>query len=451
MIKFHDIPYLQLVEKVLSTGIEKTDRTGTGTLSIFSHQMRFDLSDGSIPLLTTKKMHLRSIIQEIFWYLKGSTNTKFLRDNKVTIWDEWADEDGNLGPIYGSQWRHWPLYNSSNIIEVPIKKHHGTDASFIAPDDSNYYRKMIQGEGCLGVIEHKPVYYTRALKLWASLLLEQNKCKKRKTLTENNFVDQQWRCFSNFLRDITELPHFHDWVESNEYVLTKDYYVAQCWSRETCIFIHKNDQELLQGKPPKIRYSTYGENTKLIGQSLEMPTTKKNRRVVETKASPNHVFRYQQFVDQVADVIDKIKNTPNDRRMIVSAWNVGKLDDMKLPPCHYTFQFWVADGKLSCMLNQRSADVGLGVPFNIVQYSILTHMFAQVTGLQPGEFIWNGGDVHIYKDHIEPLKTQLSRIPNKSPKLKLNTNVKNIDDFKYDDFEIVGYTPQDSIKMNVSI
>lgn len=284
---YHDNTYLDLIHHIFFTGTKKNDRTGTGTLSIFGYQMRFNLENGTIPLLTTKKMHTRSIIHEILWYLRGDTNIKYLNDNGVRIWNEWANSRGELGPVYGYQWRKWPV-----------------------PDGT------------------------------------------------------------------------------------------------------------------------------AIHYELDPPTA-----VIKWK-----------HIDQIAEIIDKLKNNPDDRRIIVSAWNVGQIEDMALPPCHYAFQFWVGDGKLSCMLNQRSCDTGLGVPFNIVQYSILTLMIAQVTGLKPGEFIWNGGDVHIYNNHFDALKEQLQRKPFPSPRLVLNPDVNNIDDFKFEDFEIVDYDNyHPAIKMEVSV
>jgi len=283
-IYYHDYKYISLVNDVLYDGVEKDDRTGTGTLSYPFLQRRFDLKGMTIPLLTTKKMHVRSIIYEILWYLRGDTNIKYLNDHGVTIWDEWADENGELGPVYGAQWRRWPTY------------------------------------------------------------------------------------------------------------------------------IHADT----------------------------LPNGKK-------------VFVEGEPIDQIADVIHRLKTNPTDRRIIVNAWNVGQLQDMKLPPCHAMFQFW-SDGKeLRSHLYQRSCDVGLGVPFNIVQYSILTHMIAHVTGLEATEFVWTGGDVHIYKNHIEPLHTQLCRPPYTSPTLKFARQVPDIDSFEYEDFIIEGYQSHPAIKMEVSV
>ncbi len=286
--KHHDNEYLNLVDTVLAYGIPKSDRTGTGTISLPFQQMRFDLSGGSIPLLTTKKMHTRSIIYEILWYLRGDTNIKYLNDNGVKIWDEWADENGDLGPVYGKQWRDWG---------------------------------------------------------------------------------------------------------------------------------GKKD-------PLAVMRETFGG----------------------TKG-----------IDQIATVINQLRNNPDDRRIIVNAWNVGELDEMALPPCHAMFQFWSApiggscERELRCHLYQRSCDVGLGVPFNIVQYSILTHMIAQVTNHKAVEFVWTGGDVHIYKNHIEELTKQLDMEPYPSPTLRLNKDIKEIDDFNYEDFTIEDYESHPTIKLAVAV
>lgn len=261
--------YQDLLNHILQTGIKKEDRTGTGTISCFGYQMRFDLSEG-FPLLTTKKLHLRSIIHELLWFLDGDTNIKYLKDNKVRIWDAWADENGDLGPVYGKQWRSWPT-----------------------PD----------------------------------------------------------------------------------------------------------------------------------GKSI----------------------------DQISKLIDTIKNNPDSRRMIVNAWNVGELSEMALTPCHCLFQFYVAEGKLSCQLYQRSADTFLGVPFNIASYALLTMMVAQVCDLEPGEFIHSFGDVHLYNNHLDQAKLQLTRETRALPTMKINPEVKNIFDFKIDDFELMDYNPHPHIKAEVSV
>lgn len=261
--------YLELLDHVINTGTEKTDRTGTGTISVFGYQMRFNLGEG-FPVLTTKKLHLKSIIHELLWFISGNTNTKYLTDNGVKIWNEWADEDGNLGPVYGYQWRSWPSADGKKI-------------------------------------------------------------------------------------------------------------------------------------------------------------------------------------DQLGNVISSIRNSPDSRRHIVSAWNVGELEKMALPPCHLIFQFYVAGGKLSCQLYQRSADIFLGVPFNIASYALLTLMVAQVTGLKPGDFVHTLGDAHIYLNHIDQVKLQLTREPYKLPRMDINKEVKDIESFRFEDFTLVDYISHPHIKGEISV
>ena len=261
--------YLDLMRHVRDHGTRKEDRTGTGTVSVFGYQMRFDLSEG-FPLVTTKKIHLRSILHELLWFLQGDTNIRYLHENKVTIWDEWADENGDLGPVYGHQWRSWPAADGRKI-------------------------------------------------------------------------------------------------------------------------------------------------------------------------------------DQISQVIDQLRNNPDSRRIIVSAWNVGDIENMALPPCHAFFQFYVADGKLSCQLYQRSADIFLGVPFNIASYALLLLMMAQVSGLQAGDFIHTFGDAHLYLNHLEQTDLQLSRTPHAAPVMQLNLDIKDLFDFSFDDFELTNYDPHPHIKAPVAV
>lgn len=261
--------YHKLLQHILDNGVDRGDRTGTGTRSVFGHQMRFDLEEG-FPCVTTKKLHLRSIIHELLWFISGDTNIKYLKDNKVSIWDEWADENGDLGPVYGHQWRSWPDGNGGTI-------------------------------------------------------------------------------------------------------------------------------------------------------------------------------------DQISNLVNQLKNNPNSRRHIVSAWNVADVEKMALPPCHCLFQFFVADGKLSCQLYQRSADTFLGVPFNIASYALFTMMLAQVCGLKPGEFIHTFGDAHLYSNHFEQTKLQLSRDHRPLPTMKINPDVKDIFDFKYEDFELLNYDPHPTIKAPIAV
>ena len=264
-----DDAYLSLMRHVLDHGVEKSDRTGTGTRSVFGYQMRFDLGEG-FPLLTTKKLHLRSIIHELLWFLKGETNTRYLKDNSVTIWDEWADEEGNLGPVYGYQWRSWPAPNGAHI-------------------------------------------------------------------------------------------------------------------------------------------------------------------------------------DQIGDILKQITTNPDSRRIIVSAWNVADIPKMALAPCHAFFQFYVADGRLSCQLYQRSADIFLGVPFNIASYALLTMMIAQVCGLKPGDFVHTLGDAHLYLNHLDQTREQLSRQPRPLPAMRLNPDVKDLFAFRFEDFTLENYDPHPAIKAPIAV
>ncbi|QSE96370.1 thymidylate synthase [Fulvivirga lutea] len=261
--------YLDLMRDILDNGVQKGDRTGTGTKSVFGRQLRFDLSEG-FPLVTTKKLHIRSIVYELLWFLNGDTNIKYLKDNGVSIWDEWADENGDLGPVYGHQWRSWPTPQNGTV-------------------------------------------------------------------------------------------------------------------------------------------------------------------------------------DQITNVLNSIKNNPNSRRHIVSAWNPAEVDNMALPPCHALFQFYVADGKLSCQLYQRSADYFLGVPFNIASYALMVHMFAQQCDLEPGEFVWTGGDVHLYSNHIEQAELQLTREPYPLPKLNIKRKPESLFDYQYEDFEIVNYQAHPTIKAPIAV
>ncbi|MDB4223004.1 thymidylate synthase [Granulosicoccus sp.] len=261
--------YLDLLQHILDNGVDKSDRTGTGTRSVFGYQMRFDLASG-FPVLTTKKLHLKSIIHELLWFLQGNTNIAYLKENGVRIWDEWADENGDLGPVYGSQWRSWPTPGGTHI-------------------------------------------------------------------------------------------------------------------------------------------------------------------------------------DQITQLLTQLKNNPDSRRHIVSAWNVAEIDNMKLPPCHVLFQFYIANGELSCQLYQRSADVFLGVPFNIASYALLTMMIAQVCGLKPGEFVHTLGDAHIYRNHFVQAKTQLARTPGSLPTIRLNTAINDLFAFSFEDFELLGYDAQDSIAAPIAV
>lgn len=521
MEHIHDYTYLKLVKDVLENGTDSEDRTGVGTRSVFARQLRFNLEGGSIPLLTTKKMHLPSIIHEIIWYLSGNSNISYLRNNGVRIWNEWASRDGHLGPVYGFQWRHWPYYGSDYTL-VPIRTG-GIDSDFISPDTntSQSYNKTEMGIGCIGEpTDDTADAISESYDLWCSML---STVYTVGGLNESagTFVDQRWRCFSNFLSDLRYVPGYHLWrLHPHEYKLTPKYYGANSYSINTTAFVHNQNTLHPHGVVIRVTNTDSGKqyfcetttnsiaqltfrlnnvhhnNTSIVvdwnaacyeagesGEPVELGKWKFEHLVPPS----GYLYRPRLYVDQIADVIQKIKDRPNDRRIIVSAWNVSQLDDMNLPPCHFVFQFWtnmwteesrwiyfaerypslvdkymhdhetayveynVPKGELSCKLTQRSADVFLGVPFNIVQYSILTHVIAKLTGFVAKEFIWEGGDVHIYHNHVEQCKEQLSRTPYRSPTLELSSDLTDIDCIKYEDFNIVNYKYHPTIKAKVAV
>lgn len=580
--KFHDNEYLNLIRRVLETGAQKGDRTGTGTISKFAEQLRFDLTGNSIPLLTTKKMHTKSIIHELLWFLAGDTNIKYLNDNGVRIWNEWSSPEGNLNNVYGAQWRRWEKTNwMGSVEEIKLRTDQGIDKCFIPerlttprtppkldPTDdivgtrrtnndghsfvviqkivstgaknskyliefektgsqvevlrpnlrrgqvSDPHTKTVFGEGCIGVYNEHPTYYTQAYNLWYNMM---KRCYDT-TYPEYQlyggdgvFVCQQWRCFSNFLRDIHNIPFFNNWAEQpSEYDLDKDYYVGKCYSPSTCIFLPKHYNRILSNLTGSKYIATHNEtgeiheftvqrwfaeqvgieHSQVISTALKSKGKTKNWTFTEIQPQDGYIFRQQMVVDQIAQVINQLRNNPNDRRIIVSAWNVGEIDQMALPPCHAFFQFWsreltlsertdwfsdnghgtkredtesddeihayydkhnVPRRALSCHLYQRSCDIGLGVPFNVAQYSILVHMIAQVTGHIAEEFIWTGGDTHVYNNHIDQLTSQVDRTPFASPILLLNSEVKEIEDFTFDDFKVIDYVSHPTIKMAVSV
>ena len=590
MTTHHDHEYLKLVQYTLDHGVHKSNRTGVDTIGIFGYQMRFDLRNGTIPLLTTKKMYTRAVIHEILWYLKGSDNIKYLKDNNVTIWDEWASPEGHLNKVYGFQWRKWEINDwETRVVEVPMRKG-GVDAPFVVPvneiltpqvdhkdiligqrlqtnkgdwftviskiskkgeKNSRYlvqfekttsvvevlrpnlkrgqvadpYKITVFGQGCVGNYKEKPKYYNTAYNLWYNMM---RRCYDETSPeyylygARGIFVDRDWRCFENFLRDIHNLVYFTRWTQRpSMYDLDKDYFLGNCYSKETCIFLPSKYNQVL----PKLDGSKYVAINRDTGQKHEFTVQRwfakqhniKHSQIISTALKSNnkqtqkwifkkiepkegHVFRQQLFVDQSAELINKLKESPNDRRMIVSAWNVADLPTMALPPCHYTFQLYtkpltavqrsrlftqrfssidLLDGirengpqeisaimadidkkfddagvpkyELSLLLNQRSCDIFLGVPFNIVQYSILLRMFCEVANMVPGELIWSGGDVHIYQNHIEQLKLQLTREPFPSPTLSFTRKVDDIDNFKYEDFVIENYSSHPTIKGDVAV
>lgn len=431
----HDLQYLALVDNVLTNGTKKRNRTGVDTISIFGPQMRFDLRDNTIPLLTTKKMFTRGVIREILWYLQGSDNIKYLQDNDVHIWDEWAAHDGHLRKVYGYQWRRWEAPNSNETVMIDC-----------LPPPSNI-AETLNSLPALHNIQ------SPLANVWLDIRIAQSR---------GSYVSDEWSKYEDFERDIKSVVNYTSWLcAPDEWILSQHYYGSNSFGPSTSIFLKKSYAEQLATE-----YATKSA----IGSTLPDPVHPLGK-----------VERVRQYFDQIDDLIQTLRANPDDRRMIVTAWNVADVPGMALPPCHYTFQVYtrplsheeraarsdtrkkstitteeldelgVPSRELSMILNQRSCDVGLGVPFNIVQYSILMRMICHVVNMTPGDFIWNGGDAHIYENHVEQLKRQLKLDPKDSPMLHFRNQISNIDRFNYEDFEIVGYSSHPTLKMDVAV
>jgi thymidylate synthase len=438
--------YQELLQHVLDHGVEKEDRTGTGTLSVFGHQTRYDLSEG-FPLLTTKKVHLKSVIHELLWFLSGDTNTEYLTENGVRIWNEWCDSNGNLGPVYGNQFRNFGGKHKNRRQPSP------KIAEGIAPT----YLGVANGKGKEGSIFKKT---------WEGMI---SRCYNKNDIGYHDYggkgvyVCDEWLYFPNFEQDVKNLANYKlKEQDPKKYVLDKDTIGdGFCYSPKSCqwvtqqenglaksnkLYTVEKDGKIYQFNNPSTFCKEQGISNKNFSDlwTLDRPCTRYGFRLVS-------VVDGDQGVDQISQLVESLKTNPNSRRHIVSAWNPGELDQMALPPCHAFFQFYVADGKLSCQLYQRSADIFLGVPFNIASYSLLTLMLAQVCGYDPGEFIHTLGDAHLYKNHLDQAKLQLSRECRTLPTMKLNPEVTDVLQFKYEDFTLEGYDPHPHIKAEVAV
>lgn len=593
--------YLNLLRKVREEGVFKGDRTGTGTYSIFGHQLRFDLSLG-FPLVTTKKVHLASIIKELLWFIRGDTNISYLKKNGVRIWNEWANTNSDLGPVYSAQWRRWPIDTGDVVLidsrvapkEGPVEftrtdknsdlleseytgdlgiNHCNNGSPFriikelgtlggrnmvyqIQFDDTGYittvgrptirgnkvknytvvdpYSITLFGVACLG----KPTrnFDRHIYDIWYNMLA---RCYNPNNLqysyygSKGIYVAPRWLCFENFLDDISTLPYYEEWCQQpHKYHLDKDYYGSGCYSKDTCIFINSRyNKELASSTPIQCHYEGktkyfvskrqlcdyYGVTEETL-RNFENGIYKDNKleHYVITPYTGNKLVRRKLFIDQVMDIQETLKVRPQSRRIILSAWNPSALPDegssftdnvanvkQALPACHTLVQFitepatrecifnelnnrglinefittfgdfrtvkylntdnrnqtietWLKDKgvpylKLSCQLYQRSADCALGVPFNIASYATLTMMYAQVCNMYPGEFVWTGGDVHIYSNHLELVDTQLTRTPHKLPTLKINKAIHDIRNFEYSDFIIENYESHSHISAKVAV
>lgn len=438
--------YLELLSDVLCFGEDTHDRTGTGTKSVFGAHLRHDLRTG-YPLLTTKRMPWKTILHELLWFLRGDTNVAYLRENGVTIWDEWADENGNLGPVYGHSWRNWGGKPRNVFAKEPMLI--GLPATYLGVANGSGSTSSIVG------------------KTWEGMI---SRCYNKKDIGYRSYgfrgvrVCDRWLSFTAFQEDYEKLPGWNLSGFSQLYLDKDGRGDGFLYSPDTCQWVSAEENSALKNRRLfKVRRladgsvfefsspSEFCRSQKISPENFsDLWTGNKNaktRRGFELISAEN----LGSGVDQIRTVIESIKNNPTSRRHIVSAWNVGELHAMALPPCHLLFQFHVGKLGLSCQVYQRSADLFLGLPFNIASYAALTMMVAQVCDLPAHELIFCVGDAHIYNNHITQVQTQLRRYPRELPKLLLDTGVRDIDDFTIDSFMIGGYEPHPAIKGDVSV
>lgn len=455
-----EVQYLELLSKVFNHGHKTTDRTGTGTLSVFGHQIRHDMSLG-FPLLTTKKVFWRGVVEELLWMLRGETNIQSLKDKNVNIWNEWADESGELGPVYGKQWRGW-----TGVVFNKIKTFDKGNQESLGP---------IIGMGkVLEPFKHtknplrKHLYQT-----WYAML---KRCYDPKHPAFQSyggsgvFVDNRWLIFENFLEDVKKLDN---WIlkkhYTNEYSLDKDFYGSNKYGPDTCRWSSKleqstnikNNSNLFIATDPN-GYSTveYGLRPFCDKYALCKPSVS---QVLKGVYKRNDGWSFQKIkqtdgqiarivhVDQIKKIISEIKENSNSRRLIVSAWNAVDLPRMKLEPCHCFFQFKVYGNKLNLQLYQRSADLFLGVPFNIASYALLLQIVAKATGLEPGEFIHTFGDAHIYLNHTDQVMEQMSRQAWTLPTVEITKEFTDPAELRFEDFLLKDYLSHPPIKGAVSV
>lgn len=437
--------YLDLLQDILDNGVDKGDRTGTGTRSVFGRQMRFDLSKG-FPLLTTKKMHMKSIIYELLWMMCGDTNIKYLNDNGVRIWNDWANQDGELGPVYGHAWRRFGAQPES--IAQP--------SAMLPLEVEATYCGVANGAGS----STHPIG-----KVWQGMI---QRCYAANDIGYANYggrgvhVCNRWLEFSNFAEDYEKLP---GWEASPGKRLTLDKDGVGdgfCYAPTHCQWITDEANALL--KSHKVytlekggKYFTF-TNPSAFCREQSIPNNNisdlwTGRKNAQTRDgfSLVSVEDNNLGVDQLRNCLDTLRNNPNCRRNLVSAWHPYWIRYSALPPCHMMFQFYVANDRLSCQIYQRSCDFFLGVPFNIASYALLIHMMARMAGLKVGEFIWTGGDTHLYSNHFEQAREQLSREPKVLPTMLLKERGQDIDDWEFDDFNLINYDPHPGIKASVSV
>lgn len=532
MTNHEEHEYLNLLRRIIAEGVDSPDRTGVGTKSVFGASLRFDLSKG-FPLITTKRTFFKGIVHELLWFIKGSTSIKYLQDNNIHIWDDWADEDGELGPVYGRQWRHWEhiewvepkifekpeyqRYETPFNKEVVIKeethidsfrnkyvgyRNEGKTGEFVVTEElplsekgsrrfvvkflNTGYEKAVNlatirrnsmsdpwaptsyGVACIGDGSRDSPFYDT----WHGMI---KRCYDKTHMNYGNyggrgvFVEDRWLVFSNFEKDVKNIPNAHlKMAFPKDYTLDKDFYCSNIYSRETCRWLTHEEQSTNTEKGDSVIHVTDPEGNEFVSMGM-----KKLCRLfgfkspcvlncLNGKQETHHGYKFKRIkrigkiprlvvYDQLKDAVAKIKSIPHSRRILINSWNVGDIIHMKLPPCHLYFQFQVSNGKLNCLFLMRSTDAFLGLPFNIASYALLTHMVAQVCGLEPGELVYNGVDVHLYQNHINQARKQISREPFSFPNIQLNPEIKEIDDFKYEDIKLNDYKSHKSIKAPIAV
>lgn len=547
-----DKQYLNIARDILNDGIDTDDRTGVGTLSLIGKQMRFNVSE-HFPLLLTKNINLRSIIHELLWFLRGDTNNFYLKSRGVNIWNAWADDEGNLGPIYSAMWRRWPVQSpfaelvdvrtgpAPGPVELPIASRPEHIDSEYAGDLERFQEnygdpyEIIKELGTLGgrntiylvrfvntgnyaevtrpnirnnihvkdthvpsvadvacIGNPKRPFNEQAYSLWRNMVVRCHQATHPSYKyygLEGTYVSPRWLCFENFLEDISCIPFYEEWCQTPHlYSLDKDYFGSNCYDISTTIFLPRSYNIGLNrdGVPVEVEdtsgnkylFETITDFTRFLGVNVETYRNFRNGiyesrkfdgyKIEHYSPPEGKLVRRRLFSDQISDLIKGLRERPNSRRHIVSGWNPEVLSNetiqpnlnpaqglQALPPCHVMFQFYakpIPGGdryRLSCQLFQRSADFCLGVPYNIASYSLLLMMVAQVVNMEVGEFIWTGGDVHIYKNQIEGIVEQLGRnaeCGEDKPQVVINRNRKELNEFIIDDFELVNYEPLPAIK-----
>lgn len=578
--------YLELLRDIIENGVDKEDRTGVGTRSVFGRQMRFDLSDGTLPVVTTKKVHLRSIIHELIWFINGDTNLGYLRDNDVKIWDAWATPEGDLGPIYSQLWRRWPVESKEAVliaqrqgpapgpalipkreVSTRLESNYQGDLEVYQVNGGAPYRiiedlgteggrnsvylvqfeetlntarvtrpnirngvKVRDGSGerviGIGILGNPVRSDTRAYNLWYNMLARCYRPTHPSYPVYGGvgvYVSPRWLCYETFQKDLSRLPYYEQWrMNPNEYDLDKDYFGSNCYDVTTSLFLKSSYNKVLKEHRPmqatdsegNVQYFAARED--LLSRLLISDETLRNHEKgvyeksrltgykVEDYVPPaGYLVRRKVYIDQIGELISNLKERPWSRRHVISGWNPdllpveGRAHDVNvrngkqaLPPCHTLFQFMVVpvrsqtlvaelaekgimvenageisfrelselcathgiqDKRLSCQLFQRSCDAPIGLPFNIASYAILTAMLAQVCNMRRGEFVWTGGDVHIYQNQLEPIQVQLAREPYPLPQLALNPDVKDLFAFTFDDIKVEGYVSHPHIKLEVAV